>query len=113
MKLEILAPVFLGPRGYIPGSVADVPEIIAATWIEKRLARKMDGSAPQAAAVVAPQVPEHKTFDVRARVAELRQDCTVAELRKMYEEVLGAKPPRGSHEEDLANAIAATEAKGR
>jgi len=51
--------------------------------------------------------PKHNAFS--GRVMALRKENTVAELRDMYEAVLGKAPSRGMRERSLAESIAKAE----
>lgn len=118
MKIEILAPVNLGFSAYPAGYSGDFPGLIADAWVAAGKARPVQGEQEQPARApapaAAPKADEQPTAEerIRGRVAALREEYTVGELRRLYEETLGTKPARGAHEEDLANAIAAAEAKG-
>lgn len=104
MKVEIIRPVCLGYRGYLPGECPDVPEIVAEAWVAANKA-KPAGSLPAAESPAFPAAPGAAV--TVETVETLCGKYTVPELRQMYEVKTGKKAHHKLNERSLAEAILA------
>jgi len=107
MKVEIIRPVCLGFRGYLPGECPDVPEIVAEAWLTAGKAKAV-GVAAAPMAAESPAFPAALGAAVTAETVEtLCGKYTVPELRQMYEAKTGKKVHHKLNEKSLAEAILA------